>query len=62
MSDDNTLPADPFGHQPWIVDGVSDEAIAKAEFECKRRGLTLAEWVEEAIERALLEEKSSHPL
>lgn len=58
-NDDN---AETFGLDPWIIDGVSDIAIARAESEARRRGLLLVEWLEEAIERALIEEKSGHPL
>lgn len=58
MSDAST-PADrPLDLEPWLVEGVSEAAIARAESEARRRGLLLAEWIEEAIERALIEEKN----
>ena len=44
--------------EPWQLDDISDEAIAWAEGEATRRGLTLAKWVEEAIEGALIAGKS----
>jgi hypothetical protein len=59
VSDDTEPPAAPLDLAPWVVDGVSDAAIERAENEARRRGLLLAEWVEEAIERALLREKMS---
>lgn len=46
--------------EPWLLDDISDEAIAWAEGEATRRGLTLAEWIEEAIEGALVAGKSGH--
>lgn len=42
----------------WSIDGISDEAVTWAESEAARRELTLAEWVEEVIERALVQEKA----
>ena len=55
--DDDASPAEPLRLPPWDVDGVSDVAIARAESEARRRGLLLAEWIEEVIERALMREK-----
>jgi hypothetical protein len=44
----------------WQLDGVSDEAIAWAESEAARCGLSLAEWVAEAIEGALIASQSGN--
>jgi len=44
----------------WVIEGVSEAAIQWAESEAARRELTLAEWIEEAIERALVAEKANH--
>ena len=57
MSQDDDAPAEPLRLAPWDVEGVSDAAIARAESEARRRGLLLAEWIEEVIERALMREK-----
>ena len=43
----------------WVIEGVSDAAITWAESEATRRELTLAEWLEEAIERAMISEKAA---
>jgi len=56
LSDDPPQPADP---DPWIIEGVSGTAVARAEHEAARRGMTLAHWLEDAIEHALLTEKSA---
>ena len=55
--DDDASPAEPLRLAPWNVDGVSEAAITRAESEAQRRGLLLAEWIEEVIERALMREK-----
>jgi hypothetical protein len=58
MSQKDDPPLEPLDLTPWIIEGVSEAAIARAEFEASRRGLLLAEWIEEVIERALIDEKS----
>jgi len=56
--DDN---ADPIGLPPWEIEGVSAEAIERAKKEAERRGLLLAELIEEVIEHALIAEKNAAP-
>lgn len=43
----------------WVIEGISDAAVAWAESEAARRDLSLAEWVEEAIERAMVSERAA---
>ncbi len=52
---------DPLSLGPWQIEGVSEDAIARATKEAERRGLLLAEWIEEVIERALIAEKNTAP-